>query len=485
VLKLEIEVIKKLIKKYSGRHMEFVRKAEIAKRYYENKNDILHNKRSYNDDDEENGRYLRNADNRISTNFYGLLVNQKAGYMFTAPPLFDVGNDKVNKDISEFLGDKYAKICKDLCVNASNSGVGWLHIWKDDTGSLKYAVVDSTQIIPIWSDDLENELEAVLRIYPCTDENGDRFKVCQYWNKKECYAYSYQMSDADEAMYETLKEFDMFAIINEACGFAEYQNVLSHDFGEVPFIPFFNRNNSLSDLDDVKPLIDAYDKVFSGFLDDLEDIQEVVFVLSGYVGEDLAPFLNQLKKYKTIPLESEEGGDLKTLTIDIPVEARKEMLTLCRKAIFEQGQGVDPDPQNFGNSSGVALKFLYSLLDLKAGLMETEFKLGFGRLIRMVCGQWGYEPEQIIQTWTRTAVTNDSELAEMCVKSSNVISQLSILKNHPFVENAESEIEQIKEEKQEALEEFGAGLFNENFRMGSDEAVKSGEEREETEKKDN
>lgn len=480
---LEIDVIKKLIKKYSGGHMEFIRKAEEAKRYYENKNDILHNKRSYNDDVDDGERPLRHADNRISTNFYGLLVNQKASYMFTAPPLFDVGNDKVNNDISKFLGDKYAKICKDLCVNASNSGVGWLHIWKDKNDVLKYGVVDSTQIIPVWSDDLENELEAVLRIYPLTDDNGDRFRVCQYWDKEKCYAYSYQMSDTEESLYETFKAFDMFAVINGAGEFAEYQNVLSHDFGEVPFIPFFNRNNALNDLDNIKPLIDTYDKVFSGFLDDLEDIQEVVFVLSGYVGEDLAPFLNQLKKYKTIPLESEEGGDLKTITIDIPVEARKEMLTLCRKSIFEQGQGVDPDPQNFGNSSGVALKFLYSLLDLKAGLMETEFKLGFGRLIRIICGQWGYEPEQIIQTWTRTAVTNDSELAEMCVKSSNVISKLSVLKNHPFVENAEKELEKIKEEKRGDMEEFGEGIFDENFKMGT-KAVKSGGERE-TEKENN
>ncbi len=480
---LEIEVIKKLIKKHSGSHMEFVRKAEEAKRYYENKNDILHNKKNHNDE-YNNENPMRNADNRISTNFYGLLVNQKAGYMFTAPPLFDVGNDKVNKDIVRFLGDRYAKICKDLCVNASNSGVGWLHIWKDKNDVLKYSAVDSTQIIPVWSDDLENDIEAVLRIYPCTDEKGDRFKVCQYWNKDECHAYSYQMPDTEEGLYENLKEFDMFAVLNGTGEFAEYQNVLNHDFGEVPFIPFFNNNAAVNDLNNVKSLIDTYDKVFSGFIDDLEDIQEVIFVLSGYGGENKEEFLKELRKYKTVNIDSPEGGGLTTLNIEIPVEARKEMLTLCRKAIFEQGQGVDPDPQNFGNSSGVALKFLYSLLDLKAGLMETEFKLGFGRLIRMVCGQWGYEPEQIIQTWTRTAVTNDSELAEMCVKSSNVISQLSILKNHPFVENAESEIEQIKEEKQEALEEFGAGLFNENFIMGSDEAVKSGEEREETEKKD-
>jgi len=482
VLLVEIETIKKLIKKYFAGHVEFMRKAEIAKRYYENKNDILHKKKVH-DEDDDGKNPLRNADNRISNNFHGLLVNQKASYMFTAPPLFDVGNDAVNQKIVKFFGDRYAKICKDLCINAANSGVGWLHIWKDEKGIPKYGVVDSTQVIPIWSDDLDNELEAVMRIFPHTDENGDKFKVCQYWNKEECYAYIYKMSDTDEAIYESLKEFDMFAVVNGAGEFAEYQSVLSHDFGEVPFIPFFNNNNATGDLDNVKPLIDTYDKVFSGFIDDLEDIQEVIFVLSGYGEEEAEPFLQKLKKYKTVNIDSAEGGGLTTLNIEIPVEARKEMLTLCRKAVFEQGQGVDPDPQNFGNSSGVALKFLYGLLDLKAGLAETEFKLGFGRLIRMLCGQWGFEPEQIIQTWTRTAVTNDSELADICVKSSGVISKLSVLKNHPFVENAESELERLKAEKQEAMEEFGEGLFDESFKMGSDRAVTEDEKETEKENK--
>jgi SPP1 family phage portal protein len=39
------------------------------------------------------------------------------------------------------------------------------------------------------------------------------------------------------------------------------------------------------------------------------------------------------------------------------------------------GMGVDPDTDKFGNSpSGVALKFLYSLLDLKCDVLERKMK---------------------------------------------------------------------------------------------------------------
>ena len=79
------------------------------------------------------------------------------------------------------------------------------------------------------------------------------------------------------------------------------------------------------------------------------------------------------------------------------------MLATPGSASSSRARALTPDPQNFGNSSGVALGFLYSLLELKAGLMETEFKLGFGRFIRCVCRVMSIpiKDDTIIQTWTR------------------------------------------------------------------------------------
>lgn len=73
-----------------------------------------------------------------------------------------------------------------------------------------------------------------------------------------------------------------------------------HDFGEVPFIPFYNNNIHTDDLRNIKPLIDVYDKVYSGFINDLDDIQELIFVLSGYGGEDLNGFLSDLKSTRPL-----------------------------------------------------------------------------------------------------------------------------------------------------------------------------------------
>lgn len=442
---MDIEVIKELIKKYVPNHTDFVIKASEGRRYYMGDTDILYK----NDTDEETDNPLRNADNRIPTNWHGLLVDQKAAYMLTYPPTFDTGDKSLNKAIIDTLGDEFPKVCKDLCVDAANTSIGWLHVWKDDDNKFQYALVQSEQIIPLYSSDLKKKLIAVLRVYESTDDKGITYTIYEYWTDTECYAYKKETNLTVEA----LQEYDMFTSCTVE-GDAELSNQYIHDFGEVPFIPFNNNNIGTGDLKRVKKFIDVYDKVFSGFVNDLEDIQEIIFVLTNYGGTDLKNFLQELKKHKVVDMQSDgtdEKTGLDTIKIDIPVEAREKVLNICEKQIYKQGQGVDPNPEAFGNSSGVALEYLYSLLELKSGLTETEFRLGFGKLIRMLCKSLNKPVGALIQTWTRNKIHNDAETAEIAAKSKGIISDDTIIKNHPWVDNPDEEIKKKKEQDKAAL----------------------------------
>lgn len=444
-MKLEIEKIKQLIQDHLAMHAEFTQRALEGKKYYENKTDILYKK-----DKEETDNPLRNADNRIPSNWHGLLVDQKAAYMLTYPPLFDVGSEINNKRIKDILGDEFPKVCKDLCVEASNTSVGWLHVWIDENNNFQYANVPSEQIIPLYSKDLKKKLIAVLRTYQSLNEEGNYITVYEYWTDKECYSYSKE----DNQDLDALGEYNQFVTLNIDTGIREFSNVLTHDFEEVPFIPFYNNNIKKSDLYKIKKLIDVYDKVFSGFINDIEDIQEIIFILTNYGGTDLKSFLQDLKKYKVVDMQSDgvdEKTGLETLNINIPVEAREKVLEICEKQIYKLGQGVDPNPESFGNASGVALEYLYSLLELKCGLTETEFRLGFGKLIRLLCKHLNIKVDSITQTWTRNKIRNDSELADIAQKSNGVISKKTIIKNHPWVENPEQEVKDLEDEKQESL----------------------------------
>lgn len=453
---MDIDVVKKLIKKYEPGHRDFIMMAEQSERYYNRENDIKFKDRERKNECQD--RPLRNADNRIASNFHRLLIDQKSSYMFTAQPLFDVSDDYANTVIYNTLGNKFEKVCIKLCNMASNSGVAWIYYWSDTEG-FKYTIVDSKQVIPVWDTTVEDTLKAVIRVYKELEDDGKTYEVYEYYTDEMIYSYRAEHGDID-----TLKEYERYNCYNVDMQQSSFVASVPNPFGRIPFIPFFNNSEHTRDLDLNKDQIDTYDKVYSGFLNDLEDIQEVIFVLSGYEGESLEKFLSELKMFKTIKVDAveEDGqakGDLQTLTIDIPVEARKIMLEMTRKSIFEQGMGIDPDPQNFGNSSGIALGYLYSLLELKAGATEAEFKMGFSELVNAICNYYGLAINKIIQTWTRTKVRTDSELCEIAKNSVGLISKRTIAENHPWVKNIERELQRIKEEELEEVNKDEADMF--------------------------
>ena len=94
--------------------------------------------------------------------------------------------------------------------------------------------------------------------------------------------------------------------------------------------------------------------------------------------------------------------------------------------------------------------------EMKTGLMETEFRLGFAKLVRAICKVYNIQCGTIVQTWTRTRIKNDTELAQICKDSVGIISTKTILKNHPFVEVVDAELKELQKEKEEQKKEMEA-----------------------------
>ena len=104
---MELDVMKKLIKKYETGHTNFILHADEAERYYRNKTDILYKGKEKTDDE---GNPIRNANNRIPRNFHGLIVNQKASYAFTAPPCLILETQPIIKKSQRYWGMNMRRI---------------------------------------------------------------------------------------------------------------------------------------------------------------------------------------------------------------------------------------------------------------------------------------------------------------------------------------------------------------------------------------
>lgn len=436
---MEIEKAIKLFTQMDLQRAEKKEKFAVAQRYYLNENDITKKTKgeSKADNQKEDSEVLRKSDSRVSNNFHQLLVDQKASYAGGIVPIFDLGQEEKNKLIMNALGDRFARTLQRLIIDSSNAGAAWLHCWKDNnTGAFKYDIIPPDQITVIYNNSIGKKILAVRRTYSQIDvETGDVYNYEEYWTAEDA---SFFKRKGDLATLEIDNRIPLIdRTLRKRTG---ETNIFKHGFDEIPFVRFPNNFMHTGDLDKYKGLIDVYDLIYNGFVNDVVDVQQVIVVLTNYGGTDLAQFMSDLKEAQAIKMNDNGNGDrsgIDTLTIDIPVEAREKLLTLTQDAIFLHGQGVNPTKLELGNNSGVALKMLYGLLELKASVLESEYRVAFNRLIHLILQAHGKEEEHlsITQVWERSSIQNIDEKATMIAKLADYTSTETIAKNNPLVED--------------------------------------------------
>ena len=444
--------MKELLKNTGTQHKRFSDRYEKSIKYYNNENDITlrtNGKSIVKEDGKKDP--LRRADNRVSNNLHQLLVDQEAGYVATVAPQIDVDSDTDNQRIRDVLGDQFALVINKEVIDAANAGVGWLHYWIDEDNNFRYGIVTPSQITPVYDTTLDNKLLGVLRSYKQLDTDvGKYFTVHEYWNDQAAQFFKTKASDQT-----VIEPFNKIVSYDTTAGYETGQsNTYTHNLGRVPFIPFPKNIYQKPDLFKYKGLIDAYDHIYNGFLNDVSDVQQVILVLNNYGGTDLKEFMDTLRDYKAIKFNNAGNGDksgVEKLTIDIPVEARKTLLDLTRENIFTEGQGIDPNKFETTNASGTAIKMLYSNLELKAANTQAYFTNSINDLIRAIMRYLNLkDPEgrKITQTWKRTRVEDDLAKAQTVATVANYSSKEAIARANPIVDDWQQELKDQKEDIQ-------------------------------------
>ena len=374
------------------RHCERVRKCEA---YYHKQNDILSITKSMG---------LSTADSRLCSNYYRVDVTQKTGYMFTRPPKILTGDPELDTGITRTLGAYFAEFCRDVSVWGCHAGTAWGHYWAED-GRFMYAAVDPKNILPVYSQTPRPQIEGVVHWELVFDTDGTGSMIIDVWNSEACYRYvkpaSYNFL-RDEWGQKTAR-IDSVQLPEPD---EEPAEVIIHGFGEIPFIPF--KASDGPELYMAKDYIDALDLMQSQFVDNLQAFAEAFYILSGYDGEDEESFLRKVQEFKVVIMQQfdfggNQSGGLETVTTEIPVEARTKIIDYLRTAIIENMMMYDPDPEVFGNASGVALNHKFRNLELKCGETQTGFEPGFDRLAKAALRFIGVGTDSLSveQVWTR------------------------------------------------------------------------------------
>lgn len=425
-----------------------------GQKYYEVDNDIKKRKIQRQVEGETIEESYK-ANNKIAHSKYKTMVDEKINYLLARDYSLECDNEEYVNKVKSVLGKHFGYKLTSLGYESSNKGIGWLQPYIDEQGKFKTMIIPAEQCIPIWKDNSHMELDGMIRVYESTYWVGSQKKTetnVEVWSAD---GVTYYKLDNRKLIYNYDKSND----IDNGGPVAHYKRDNEWvSWGKVPFIPFKNNKIELPDIKFVKSLIDEYDKSRSEASNYIEEVKNLIFILKGYGGEDIGEFMEKLNRYRAIPIDDPTDGGVDVLTPTMDITALREHYEQLKRDLIEDGQSVNKDLDKFGSApSGVALKFMYAGLDLKCNAMEVEYKLGFESLLYFIniylgeTNQGNYSNEEIDILFNRDMEINESEVITNCASSKGIISDETIIANHPWVKDVESELEKMHEQQQESL----------------------------------
>jgi SPP1 family phage portal protein len=416
--------------------------------YYRVENDIL-NRQMIRYENELPVPDETKTNHKLAHGFMHEFVEDKVNYLLSKPYTMECKDEAYLKLAQDTLGKRFQHKLVQLGTDCSNKGTAWSYEYIDSQGKFKTMKTPSEQCIPLWIDNDHEELQAMIRYYQIEVYEG---KEKKYITKIEYHTpdgVEYYMKDGngtvilDAEMYLNAKGDDILLPHFEI-------NKVPGTWERVPFVPWKNNDFELPDLQFVKTLIDDYDLTRSDVSNLLADLRTLIYVLKGYGGEDLSQFMRDLAYYHGIKVD--EDGDVNTLNPTINIDAAVKHFEQLLKDIHRFGQAVDKGQDSLGNSpSGIALKFLYSGLDLKDNALEDNFKWSFEQLMYFVnkyleITKQKVSDKEIGIVFNRDIAINESAAITDCMNSMGIISQQTIIENHPWTKSYEDEKKKLDEE---------------------------------------
>ena len=225
------------------------------------------------------------------------------------------------------------------------------------------------------------------------------------------------------------------------------ENIEPMDNQVFPIIEWKFNKSCTPTLSNIKDFIDLQDINLSDLANNVEDIQEAIWILENYNGQNLQEFMEDLKIKKAIKVGA--GGSAHSETVQIPIQARDKLYELCNKNIYKFGFGINfSERDSLGNVTGVALKWSYAPLEQKANAIENNGQEPLNNFFNILFRLLGvdYDSNDLEFVFDRTMIANEQEQTSTVMSASSQLSQKTILSNLPMVKDVDEEIKQLEEE---------------------------------------
>lgn len=421
--------------------------------YYEGEQDILLRKRTAIGQGGRLEEIENLPNNRVVDNQYAKLVNQKADYLLGQPFVVRGDNAEYVKLLKRVFNKSFMRLLKNAGKGALNWGVAWIYPYLDFNGEICFKLIPGYELIPFWRDSEHTRLDKAVRIY----------RVCGYEGKKSVVIEKAEVYTAEGAQRFVLEKG---RLIPDTAGGEKIPYVRGWKrgksgrlgYGRVPLIPVKYNESEIPLIKRVKSLQDGINALLSDFQNNMqEDPRNTILILKNYDGTNLGEFRKNLALYGAVKVrcDSDSQGGVETLEVKVNADNYKAVLNLFKQALIENGMGFNSMTLRSGGSSlsnpnQLDIMSMYTDIDLDANEMEMELQGAFEDLLYFINGYFSFmgfgdfEGEDVEIIFNRDMLINESEAIDNCIKSLGLLSEETVVAQHPWVNEPLREMERRK-----------------------------------------
>jgi hypothetical protein len=230
-------------------------------------------------------------------------------------------------------------------------------------------------------------------------------------------------------------------------------NVTGSNYGALPLIPLYANTEQRSEFTpSIRAKIDAYDRISSDFVDNLDKANDVYWVLNNFGGTltDMQEMIDTVRRTGIVASLSDGTGSSSTAqphAFEVPYNARQTALQILEKELYKDYMAVNMDELTGGSLTNVAIKTAMTNLNLKADRYEWQVF----QFVQKVLSLLGIKTEQI--TFKRQEIANKSEIVSDIAAMRQDIDLETALKLNPYInqEDIESIIANVAAEQMSGL----------------------------------
>ncbi|MBQ8981609.1 MAG: phage portal protein [Eubacterium sp.] len=384
----------------------------------------------------------------IHVNLASFITNVQTGYFMGKPVDYDFkekekGQENPLKktllqiDSNNFAEEKNYSLASDMsCYGVAYEVVmidGDNENKADILNRIKFAKLDAENTFLVVDDSILQNPVCAVYMYAVKNIN----------NVEEWRGYIYT---ADEII-----EFNMLG--NQAVIGESYQ----HQFGEIPVIEYKNNCDRKGDYEAVTDQLDALSLTISNETDDLQSIANAILGIYGATGtgDEVIKKINETKVAK-LPV----GSNMEFVVKNINIDAVKHQIDQNLSLIYQITQTPDLTDENFGGTqTGVAMKYKLWGIEQCRITKERYFRRSLFQRLRLIFNILSlssgsiYDISQNIDfIFYKNLPENDDEIVDFVSRLQSIVSTRTLLKQIPFVDDVDAEMEELKKENQENAE---------------------------------